>query len=175
MIEYDPEWPRTFYKLKDQIWPRVCDVAIAIEHVGSTSVPGVAAKPVIDIDIVIASRNDLRAVVERLETLGYKHRGNLGIEDRDAFRALESGPEHHLYVCVQNCLALRNHLAVRDYLRANPSEAAAYSNLKRKLAEEFRDHRERYQQEKTRFVLSILERCGFPTGELSAIQLANQQ
>src|SRR6516165_7942438 len=83
VVDYDPDWPRIFSQLKDQIWPSLRYVALAIEHVGSTSVPGLAAKPVIDIDIVIASRTDLPLLIQRLGALGYQHRGNLGIEDRD--------------------------------------------------------------------------------------------
>jgi GrpB-like predicted nucleotidyltransferase (UPF0157 family) len=173
VVEYDPEWPRIFDQLTQPIWRNVRDVAIAVEHVGSTSVPGLAAKPVIDIDIVIATRSDLPLVVERLAAVGYQHRGNLGVEDRDAFRAPEHLPAHHLYVCVQNCVALRNHIAVRDYLRSHPSEAAAYSELKRRLAEEFRNDRERYMKGKTRFILSVLERCRLSAEELTLIQQVN--
>jgi len=116
VVDYDPDWPRIFWQLKNQIWPSVRDVALAIEHVGSTSIPGMAAKPVIDVDVVIASPTDLPLLMLRLGILGYKHRGNLGIEDREAFVAPEHQPAHHLYVCVQNSLALQNHIAVRDYL-----------------------------------------------------------
>ena len=72
-------------RLRDQIWPSMRDAAVAIEHVGSTSITGMAAKPVIDVDIVIASGTDLPEARVRLKTLGYKHRGNLGIDDREAF------------------------------------------------------------------------------------------
>jgi len=103
--------------VRDWIWPSVSDVAIAIEHVGSTAVPGMAAKPVIDMDVVIASRTNLPSIVSRLGSLGYQHRGDLGIADREAFLAPRNQPAHHLYLCVENSLALKNHLAVRDYLR----------------------------------------------------------
>ena len=174
VVDYDPEWPRIFHRLKDRIWPSVRDVAAAIEHVGSTSVPGMAAKPVIDVDIIIAARTGLPLLIERLGTLGYKHRGNLGIEDRDAFMTPEGQPSHHLYVCVANSLALQNHIAVRDYLRAHPSAAEAYSALKQQLAERFPIERERYNGGKTEFILSILEQCGFSAAGLDAIKHANQ-
>jgi GrpB-like predicted nucleotidyltransferase (UPF0157 family) len=86
VFEYDPDWPQIFRRLKEEIWPSVRDVATSIEHVGSTSIPGMAAKPVIDVDIVIASRQELSSIVVRLEKLGYKHCGNLGIEDRKRSR-----------------------------------------------------------------------------------------
>ena len=174
VVDYDSNWPRNFLQLKDRIWPSLCDVAIAIEHVGSTSVPGMAAKPVIDMDIVIASRSELPTILLRLGRLGYRHRGDLGIADRDAFRAPEDQPAHHLYACVQNGLALRNHIAVRDYLRTHRSDAAAYSTLKRGLAEQFGNERARYNEAKTDFILSILEQCPFSEKELESIKRANQ-
>jgi GrpB-like predicted nucleotidyltransferase (UPF0157 family) len=174
VVDYDPDWPRIFSQLKDQIWPSLRYVALAIEHVGSTSVPGLAAKPVIDIDIVIASRTDLPLLIQRLGALGYQHRGNLGIEDRDAFRAPENQPAQHLYVCVENSLALQNHIAVRDYLRTHACEATAYSTLKKQLAEQFRNDRECYMAGKTAFILSILKRCDFSAGALDSIKQANQ-
>jgi GrpB-like predicted nucleotidyltransferase (UPF0157 family) len=160
VVDYDPSWPRIFDQLRKGIWPSVCDVATAIEHVGSTSVPGIAAKPIIDIDLVIESIADLPLVIGRLAALGYKYLGNLGIEGREAFRSIETQPHHHLYVCVQNSFALRNHLAVRDYLRNHPSDAAAYSKLKKRLAEQFSNERERYMEGKTEFILLILKQCG---------------
>src|SRR5262245_27102911 len=117
VVDYDPRWPRIFRQLKDHIWPSVRGLPIAIEHIGSTAVPCMPAKPVIDVDIVIASRSDLPLLIPRLGTLGYEHRGNLGIEDREVFMVPENQPPHHLYVCIQNSLALQNHIALRDYLR----------------------------------------------------------
>ena len=96
VVDYDPDWPRIFCQLKDHIWPSVRDVAVAIEHVGSTSVPGLAAKPVIDMDSVITSRADLPLLMLRFGTLGYKHRGTRGIDDREVFMAPENQPDHHL-------------------------------------------------------------------------------
>jgi GrpB-like predicted nucleotidyltransferase (UPF0157 family) len=174
VVDYDSNWPRIFLQLRDWIWPSVSDVAIAIEHVGSTSVPEIAAKPVIDMDIVIASRTELRSTLLRLRRLGYQHRGDLGIEDREAFIAPENQPAHHLYVCVQNSLALKNHIAVRDYLRSHLPDAAAYSTLKKGIAKRFANERERYVEAKTDFILSILERCEFSEKELDSIKRTNQ-
>src|SRR5215469_3588506 len=138
VVDYDSDWPRIFLQFRNWIWPSVSHVAIAIEHVGGTSVPGMAAKPIIDVDLVIASRTNLPSILPGLGRLGYQHRGDLGVEDREAFRVPENQPAHHLYVCVQNSLALKNHIAVRDYLRTHLSEAMAYSTLKKALAERFR-------------------------------------
>jgi GrpB-like predicted nucleotidyltransferase (UPF0157 family) len=173
IVDYDPNWPGIFRQLEERIWPVVRDVAVAIEHVGSTAVPGMAAKPVVDVDIVIKAQADLPAIIDRLASLGYRHRGNLGVEGRDAFAMPEDLPAHHLYVCVQDCAALQNHIALREYLRANPSEAAAYSELKKQLAEQFHNERELYGKGKTGFVMSVLERCGLAPEALAQIKQVN--
>lgn len=93
------------------------DVAMRIEHVGSTSVPGLAAKPILDIDVVIESREKLPAAIERLATLGYEHEGDHNVAGREAFRPGEgttprTWPAHHLYVCAQDNRELLRHLRV---------------------------------------------------------------
>jgi GrpB-like predicted nucleotidyltransferase (UPF0157 family) len=175
VVDYDPDWRRIFCQLRDQIWPSVRDVAVAIEHVGSTSVPGMAAKPVIDMDVIIATVADLPLLKLRLGSLGYEHRGNLGVDDREAFLSPENLASHHLYACVQNSLALQNHIAVREYLRTHPAEAAEYSTLKKRLADRFSNERERYVESKTDFILSILEQCGFSTTMVESIRRANHR
>jgi GrpB-like predicted nucleotidyltransferase (UPF0157 family) len=70
VVDYNPEWPNRFCQLRDRIWPSVDDFAVSIEHVGSTSVPGLAAKPVIDLDIVVRSRSEVGVAVTRLSQLG---------------------------------------------------------------------------------------------------------
>jgi GrpB-like predicted nucleotidyltransferase (UPF0157 family) len=158
IVPYDAQWPEQFREIQGRLWAAISGLAIRIEHVGSTSVPGLAAKPVIDIDILIDSRDRLPAVVARLAELGYEHRGDLGIPDRDAFRPPDGPPPHHLYVCPAESLALRNHLVFRDHLRHHSEDAAEYAALKSRLAESFAHDRERYTEGKTEFVLSILSR-----------------
>ncbi|MDB6124791.1 MAG: dephospho-CoA kinase/protein folding accessory protein, partial [Pedosphaera sp.] len=141
---YNPEWVNHFEKIKKTIWKEVSDVAVSIEHVGSTSVVGLPAKPVIDIDIVISSLQELPGVIERLQKLGYKHRGNLGIEGRDAFYAPQGTIKHNLYVCLQGGLALKNHLLLRERLRKDPVARFQYGELKKSLALKFSDSIEEY-------------------------------
>src|SRR5947207_1911029 len=123
VADYDEEWPRRFEDLRRDIWPVVADVALRIEHVGSTSVPGLAAKPIIDLSVVVAGRDDVSLAIARLATLAYRHRGNLGIEDREAFDHPDDQPRHNLYVCPEGTIGLVNQLAMRDYLRARPDAA----------------------------------------------------
>lgn len=174
VTDYDSSWPLAFVDLKAAIWRTVAGVALSVEHVGSTAVPGLAAKPVIDIDVVVPSRAEMPAVIERLATLGYVHRGNLGIEDREAFGNPPGLPAHHLYACVQGSSALANHLAVRDQLRQDPSAAAAYAALKKRLAEQFPDDIASYISGKTAFIVELLRRAGLPESDLRTIRDANR-
>ena len=173
VVEYDPRWPQVFEMLSVSINSALEGVAVAIEHVGSTSVPGLVAKPIIDIDVVVPSRNEIPVAIKRLSSIGYTHRGNLGIEDREAFRPPMESPRHHLYVCPASSLALRNHLAVRNALRANRDLAERYAELKRDLAQRFAADRDRYMTGKTEFLMAILERNQFSPSELEEIRLVN--
>ena len=106
---------------------------MSIEHVGSTSVPGLAAKPVLDIDIIVR-RQHVDAALFALATSGYVHRGDLGVTDREALEAPDEHPARHVYVCVEGTLHLRNHLAVRDILRRCPDLRERYGAVKMELA-----------------------------------------
>src|SRR6185295_14598990 len=99
VVEYDPGWIETFERLRSQIWPVVSDIATAVEHVGSTSVSGLAAKPIVDITLVVPTPAAVPVAITRLGTLGYVHCGNLGVEGREALKAREVTPRHNLYLC----------------------------------------------------------------------------
>ncbi|WP_247826514.1 GrpB family protein [Arthrobacter antioxidans] len=108
---------------------------ISIEHVGSTAVPGLPAKPILDIDIIVR-RDVVPPAIEALERAGYAHRGDLGVTDREAFAAPDETPARNVYLCVTGTLHLRNHLAVRAALRADPALRDRYGAVKRQLAGE---------------------------------------
>lgn len=136
---YNPLWPEQFEALKAIYAHCLGECIQGIEHVGSTSVPGLAAKPVLDIDLIITDEQQLREVTTRLVSLGYQFMGDLGIKDRYAFKAMPTTPDtgtpktwptHNLYCCVQNSVSLRNHLALRDALRNDPELKAEYGALK---------------------------------------------
>ena len=158
VVDYDPIWSDRFKALRSHLLPVIQDIAMAVEHVGSTAVLGLAAKPIIDVDIVVRDRTYLLTAIDRLATLGYIHRGNLGIEGREAFAAPPDAVAHHLYVCLFDSPALKNHLVVRDYLRRYPEIAKAYGNLKKQLARTFSHDIEKYIDGKTDFILKILQR-----------------
>lgn len=169
VVDYDPTWPQVFERLRALVWRVVQDFALAIEHVGSTSVPGLAAKPIIDMDVVIASAALIPLAIERLGTLGYVHRGNLGIEGREALQQPAHLPPHH-----QDSVSLRNHLALRDYLRAHPAAVQAYGALKKRLAQEHAHNIEAYIEAKSDLILSMLAQTGFETEQIAAIREQNR-
>jgi GrpB-like predicted nucleotidyltransferase (UPF0157 family) len=151
IVDYDPGWPAEFEVLRDRAAAAVGDVVVAIEHVGSTAVPGLAAKPVIDLVVVVEPAH-VEVAVSRLVEIGYVHRGNLGVEGREAFSAPEGEQRHHLYVSPTDSEELRAQLAFRDRLRQDAALAAEYQTLKRDLAVKFRDDRMGYTDAKTDFV-----------------------
>lgn len=175
VVDYDPGWPGVFEQLRSQIWPVVREIAATIEHVGSTSVPGLAAKPIIDVDVVVPTDADVPSAITRLATLGYGHQGTLGVEGRDAFTTPGSSPPHHLYLCPSGSLALANHLAVRDYLRAHPEAALEYGELKKQLASRFAHDVDGYTAGKTDAILRILRQAGFRSDELERIERINRR
>ncbi len=133
---YDEMWKQDFISISNEIRDALGELALRIEHVGSTSVPGLSAKPVIDIDVVIRDHSVLDEVVSRLAKIGYQHEGNLGIAGREAFgyEGKEHLKEHHLYVCPEDSPELKRHIAFRDYLRSHPDAAQEYSRIKEEAA-----------------------------------------
>lgn len=174
VVDYNPRWPLLFEGLRDPIGRALADVAIRIEHVGSTSVHGLAAKPIIDMDVVVAE-GDVATGISRLAELGYSHQGDLGIPQREAFTCPEGAAPHHLYLCPLHSPALANHLAVRDHLRSNSEAAHAYGELKKRLAIECGGDSARYGEAKTAFLLSILRDLGFPESRLFDIEIMNRR
>lgn len=141
VVTYNEQWKTDFEIIKQHLFPAVKDLIISIEHIGSTSVEGLSAKPIIDIDIVIKDYSVFDTVVEKLASLSYIHEGNLGIKDREAFdyKGNADLPKHHLYVCPEFSAELHRHIAFRDYLRNNPEAVIQYSKVKEEGARLFPD------------------------------------
>jgi len=118
VVSFNPDWKKWFYDIRSEIWPLISDVALDMIHVGSTSIERMSAKPIIDIDIVIKSPNDLVKISKKLAKLGYYHVGDLGISGREVYN-LDKKPKypHHLYVCLKESEALKNHLLIKKHLR----------------------------------------------------------
>ena len=151
VVPYNEQWKTYFEIIRQYLLTAVKDTVIGIEHIGSTSVEGLSAKPIIDIDIVIKDYSVFNKVVERLATLGYIHEGDLGIKDREAFdyRGSTDLPKHHLYVCPESSAELCRHIVFRDYLRNHPEAVTRYSRIKEEGARIFPDSIDDYIKYKT--------------------------
>ena len=162
VLPYQAEWKTAFEKIKTEIEYALGDLALAVEHVGSTSVEGMSAKPCIDLDVVIKDRDVLDAVVGKLEAIGYIYEGDLGIRDREAFKYTDKPHlmPHHLYVCPADSRELYRHLTFRNFLRQNPDAVKKYSAVKEKAAELYPDSIEKYMEYKSSCIRELYRRCG---------------
>jgi GrpB-like predicted nucleotidyltransferase (UPF0157 family) len=145
-----------FERLRGRIEAALGDLQARVEHVGSTAVPGLAAKPIVDIDVIV-QRVDVDRAVERLAPIGYRpgeHR--LAIPDRHALAWPEGEQRHHVNVCPSDSAELERHVRFRDRLREDPVLAREYGELKRELARLHRDDRVAYSEAKTGFVEGVL-------------------
>ena len=162
VLPYDVAWQPAFEKIKGEIEEAIGDLIIGIEHVGSTSVEGLSAKPCIDIDVVIRDYSVFDAVVQKLDATGYIHEGDLGIKDREAFKYTDK-PHlilHHLYVCPQYSEELRRHITFRDFLRKNPEAVKKYSQAKETAAKLFPDSIDQYIEYKSPCIEELNKECG---------------
>jgi GrpB-like predicted nucleotidyltransferase (UPF0157 family) len=148
VVPYDPAWPALFEELRRELESALGEVAMRIEHVGSTSVPGLAAKPVIDIQVSVATVENADAYRKPIEALGYTLHVFPGFEDYPLFE--RQGV--HVHICSAGSSHEARHLAVRDYLRAHPDEARAYEAEKRRVAIEAAGDGDRYVGGKDAFV-----------------------
>ncbi len=163
IVDYDPAWPVQAADEIAAIRAALGDQLLAIEHVGSTSVPGLAAKPVIDLMAGIRTLDDAPACVPLLAALGYEFKpvAEDTIPERRYFRKGPVGARtHHLHMVALGGEFWRRHLAFRDALRADPATAADYAALKRRLAADFRDDRIGYTEAKTAFIRAVEARAG---------------
>lgn len=180
VVPYEPMWASEFKKAKDFFGQLLGDIPAEIQHVGSTSVEGLWAKPILDIDIVVKTSEEVSLVIERLETVGYRHRGNLGIEGREAFSYDPDNLKiqwmaHHLYVCLESAQNYQNHIMLKSYLQKHPEAVKAYSDLKRKLADQYPYDIEAYIEGKTPLITAYLQASGMSLDTLEEIVTINQR
>jgi len=162
VLPYDPKWKADFEAIKQELEAAAGDLLVAVEHVGSTSVEGLSAKPCIDIDAVIEDYSVFEEVIDKLRSIGYIHEGNLGIKDREAFRYISKThlQTHHLYVCPRNSKELHRHITFRDYLRNNPDAAKRYGAVKEQAARLYPDDIGAYIAYKTPCIEELYKICG---------------
>ena len=175
---YDPSWPAQFEAIKAHIEELLCSNNViyhSIEHVGSTSIPGMSAKPIIDLDIIIDDCHMVAATAALQSDGTYTHLGELGFPQRHHFKYRgESTVPRNLYLCVSGCQALRNHLAVRDLCRSNDSIREKYAKVKVSLGErdDWKDPL-KYTEAKNDVLLWILAQSGWSEKERREVELLN--
>lgn len=141
VVEYDKEWPQDFLKIKTEL-QKAITVMSNIQHVGSTSIPGMKAKPIIDIDVGLENWSDFEAVKRALAEICYEHEGDKGITGREAFcrngkthNEILDGIDHHLYVCSVDNEEYKRHILFRDYLISHIEARDRYNQIKEEILE----------------------------------------
>ncbi len=148
---YNSNWIKNFTDIKLEIDNALTGLRYSIEHVGSTSVPNLDSKPIIDIDIIYSNQQDFEKIKLGLESIGYYHNGNQGIEDREVFKRngnltneIMDTVKHHLYVCSKVSKALERHILSRNFLRKNEWARLKYQQMKYEIAEKAGQDRKLY-------------------------------
>lgn len=162
VVDYDPQWPELFLAEEKDLRQAFGVSLITLEHVGSTSVPGLASKPVVDIQAIVRAIPEAQMAIPFLAKLGYEQ----GVFARDPesrlfFKKFNADRilTHHLHVYEPNHVALSQHLLFRDYLCSHPEEAMRYSDLKQKLAQQYRHERVAYSHAKTEYIEAVLAKA----------------
>lgn len=157
MVPYQPGWPALYAAEVARVAPVLAarGVSLRFEHTGSSAVPGLAAKPIIDILAGLPSERERAAAIAALEAAGYAHRGEQGVPGRDFFRRGEPR-SYHVHMTLEGSAFWSDHLTFRDWLRSHPGAAAEYGALKHALAARYPRDREAYIEAKTAFVQGVL-------------------
>jgi GrpB-like predicted nucleotidyltransferase (UPF0157 family) len=160
LVSHQKAWKTLFESEEKLICGALGDLVLAIEHVGSTSIEGIKAKPIIDIMVGVRRLSDVEKCIAPLEQIGYEFRGEQGIAGRPFFRkGTFQASTHHLSVVEYGGEIWKKHLSFRNYLRANAEAAREYDALKKDLAAKYKNEREKYTFGKTEFVEEILLKC----------------
>ncbi|HEY3251452.1 MAG TPA: GrpB family protein [Ignavibacteria bacterium] len=166
LAQHNPKWAELFEKEKQLIKKTFGSTIIAIEHVGSTAIPGIPAKPIIDINVAVGSLEAARGMKNKFEKIAYERRPFVPghtIEELKCQELYVKGPEakrsHHVHVTVFENDYWKNGLLFRDYLRKNPVRAKQYAELKEKLAEKHAEDRRTYTENKEQFIKETLAKC----------------
>jgi GrpB-like predicted nucleotidyltransferase (UPF0157 family) len=159
IVDYAPAWAAAFTELGAGLRKVLGDVAVRIDHIGSTSVPGLAAKPVIDVQISVRSLEPLDAFRVPLQDLGFVYRADNPERTKRYFREPPGRRRTHIHVRQLGSFSQQFPLLFRDYLRCHPAAAAEYAAVKRRCAAEFRNDRGGYVEAKESFVWDIIRRA----------------
>lgn len=159
VVPSQADWPVAFAKARTEILQALGEIVYELHHIGSTAVPGLAAKPILDLLLEVTDLNELDAKTQMLLTLGYHAKGENGIPGRRYFYKGDPSRTHHLHAFVVNAPLARQHLLFRDFLRTNPAAASQYATLKLELASQFPEDNARYQAGKDAFIVQLLQQA----------------
>lgn len=165
LMPYAPEWKLYFEREKAALQQVLGSKILDIQHVGSTSIPGMLAKPIIDIAIAVIDFEEAKACIPFVESLGYEYKGEFGIPHRHYF--VKGDPRlFHIHMSEISSHEWQNTLLFRDYLRHHPAVAEEYAQLKQQLAMQFPQDREAYLNGKTAFVERVLQLAKVESGKI---------
>jgi len=160
LLPYNSKWKEYFETEKDLLLKKFPGVFLEISHGGSTSVPGMKAKPIIDMFVALGQLDDYKKVKNELEELGYEYRGEEGVPGRQLFA--KGPPErrtHNLQLTTKDNEQWTNHILLREYYIKHPDVMRKYESLKETLAEKYPNDRSSYSKGKNDFVNSVLKKC----------------
>ena len=161
LAPYSPDWPAQFAAEADIVRRHVGDLALDVQHIGSTAVPGMDAKPIIDMAVAVESLASVPACAERLARAGYEYKGEYGLPGRHFFT--KGNPTlFHLHIVEKTSEHWRVWLTFRDHLNAHADVRREYNDFKRGLARQYADNREAYTTAKHPFISNILKKIGSP-------------
>ncbi|MDP9811196.1 GrpB-like predicted nucleotidyltransferase (UPF0157 family) [Rhizobium tibeticum] len=157
LVPYDASWPGHFLRIADALKSLLGSAVIAIEHIGSTAIPGLSAKPMIDVDVILPTVGDVLQANSLMVTAGYEPRGNRYDKDVFAFMKRATVPKQRIYLCPEGSETHRRRIVFRNYLIAHPETSAAYEALKLSLAVEFAYDGDGYTAAKASFVSNVVD------------------
>ncbi len=156
LVPYDPKWTNDFSAAEVLLRSTLGEYVVEVEHIGSTAVPGLAAKPIIDVDVTLSGLNYIPEASAALIAVGFETRGNRYDDDVWAFLFKHRSPQIRVYLCSPSNQTHDRRLLFRNYLRQHDDTASAYSALKRRLAKQFPYDGDRYTSEKSAFISEIV-------------------
>lgn len=158
--EHDPEWETEAERLKERLHKVLGDQALDVQHVGSTSIRTIPAKPILDIAVAVNDVEDVDAYKDKMEKAGFQYAGELNAGQRMFFMENAEGRViQHIHMVQEGSAAWTNYMNMRDYLNAEPKEAERYAQLKRKLSKSCEHDRAAYAEGKDPFIKETLRKA----------------
>lgn len=160
LVPYNPKWPELARQEAEKIKQALSIDVPAVHHIGSTAIPGIKAKPILDFVLVVRDLNALDRHTGEMEALGYTAKGERGIPGRRFFSKDTNGKRsHHVHAFQQGNSEIQRHIIFRDYLLVHEKEAKEYEKLKEKLAARFPNRSGDYTEGKSDFIYHIVEKA----------------